>query len=92
MQYNPANHVKGTEKFSDDSVNNLIVINARSDDTSPGIIYLDSGSFYFTIDSATNLPVSYTLVFKKSNSIGTILPRLFKLNMLTVCFLTTEIW
>jgi hypothetical protein len=67
IAFNPVNHSKSTEKFKYDSSKNLVIFNVRSDDTSQGVVYLDSGSWYFTIDPISNLPVSYTTVFKKSD-------------------------
>ncbi len=67
IAFNPVNHSKSTEKFKYDSSKNLVILHVRSDDTSQGIVYLDSGSWYFTIDPISNLPVSYTTVFKKSD-------------------------
>lgn len=66
MAYYPVNRSKSIEHFTYDSSKNLVILNQRGNDTSQGVFYLDSGSWYFTIDPLTNMTVSYTSIYKKS--------------------------
>ncbi|PWT74568.1 MAG: hypothetical protein C5B59_10895 [Bacteroidetes bacterium] len=65
ITYNPKDSVKIVEYLQYDSSKNLITLNYRDYDTLGGFLYLDSGSWYFNVDPATNLPVSYTVIYKK---------------------------
>jgi hypothetical protein len=50
-----------------DSNFNLAGISLRENDTAGGVVNVDSGSYYFNVDQAANLPTGYTSVYKKSS-------------------------
>jgi hypothetical protein len=57
---NPTDHYVEKDTLLYDVNQNLVQLSYIEYDSAPGSVYLDTGSYYFTINPATNLPTSYT--------------------------------
>ena len=59
-RYYPSNHEVHVRRYGYDSNNNLVYIFRQENDTTGNLYhYVDSGSYYFTINPSTNIPAGY---------------------------------
>jgi hypothetical protein len=66
-QYFASKHEIIYRVYQYDSNFNLAAISLRTNDTVGGNLLVDSGSYYFTVNQAANLPTGYTSIYKKSS-------------------------
>jgi hypothetical protein len=65
-RYFASNHLILYRVYKYDSNYNLAGISLRQNDTVGGLVYVDSGSYYFNVDQVANLPTGYTSIYRKS--------------------------
>ena len=66
-RYYASDHKIKYEVYKYDSNSNLAGISIRTNDTIGGIVYVDSGSYFFNVDQQANLPTGYTSIYRKSS-------------------------
>lgn len=66
-RYYASDHKIKYEVYKYDSNYNLAGIAIRTNDTVSGIVYVDSGSYYFNVNQTANLPTGYTSIYRKSS-------------------------
>jgi hypothetical protein len=62
-RYYAETHIISYHIFKYDSNNNLAGISLLQYDTAGGIVFVDSGSYYFSVDPVADLPTGYTSVY-----------------------------
>jgi hypothetical protein len=67
-RYFAINHKISYRVYKYDSNDNLAGISLRNNDTIGGSVYVDSGSYYFSVDQKANLPTGYTSVYRKPSN------------------------
>ena len=71
-RYYPSHHAVRVRRYGYDSNKNLVYIYIQENDTTGNQYdYVDSGSYYFTINSSTNLPTGYHEEYYKDYSMNT---------------------
>ncbi len=63
--YDAQDHTISFDTYKYDSNNNLAGVSVRQTDTAGGIIFVDSGSYFFNVDQAADLPTGYTSIYRK---------------------------
>jgi len=66
-RYFASEHKISYRVYKYDSNDNLAGISLRTNDTIGGTVYVDSGSYYFSVDQVANLPTGYTSIYRKSS-------------------------
>lgn len=66
--YSPANHYLATDTLTYNANQDLVKISHYDYDSSGGAasVYIDTGSYTFTVNPSTGLPTSYTMLWYKS--------------------------
>jgi hypothetical protein len=67
IRYFANEHLISYRVYKYDSNDNLAGISLRQNDTVGGIVYVDSGSYFFNVDQVANLPTGYTSVYRKAS-------------------------
>src|SRR5664279_2054044 len=67
-RYFAASHKIAYRVYKYDSNDNLAGISLRTNDTVGGMVNVDSGSYFFSVDQKANLPTGYTSVYRKSSN------------------------